>query len=908
MLEVPEVVPPDVSYYSNGKPGSRFVNINDPPDPKDCAAALCALNCYYAFSRASLDVALQKNPCNYSPHSEWYQLGINVLNTSSSVLWHFHHFPEMQKPVQEKLAELRALSRSVAMLISTMPAGYNSNFAGDHIASQKRSLNICNTNDLPIFECATKWGCFWQDRPENEIALYRELMTTPPFYCGLSGLWTGKLDFPRLAAWNPEDEKRVPAVWRSFMDELSASTNYFYRMEAKALACDDAKTDAWLEKQRNLYSRERVLPSEADNKWKASWNELWDFISTNYEAIVACNENLPHHEWGMNSLFETGSDQDRFRSIQLNYLETINNRRKQEADKLSFAHQLEFLKENKPYEFFEFVDLFRSRNYSTNQAFEIQPLLVAYKSNLVDQSKNVSVREKGKLMSAIAQVGFLENDVNRVLHPPVLHPEDEAPRPSAAAKAGTAASPEPTVTSNIVMIKQFHAIPLENLPGNEIEFPKITAHQWLEGKLLLDFEYGTQFFSFGEDGKSKSVRGALFPAIAIFDPVTERWNVVSCPEVGHQDQNNFYHRSVLLRGELFSCESKQIKKYDFQKRQWQVLDISDGNNYELFALNGHLYAANSDAIFEITDNGKATRLLASTRRHPPISVLDTQPLGAPILFSGSNHSLRAIIGNKIFTWMDSDWQEDYASPSLGAPELFDDGVLFRSVPDAFLGERDKPSCLSWLTASAAQPDLCFFSEPPAANNFTPPGFSRPAKIKTPTAKPLWTLPSDLALANVTVGLHESDLYLLADHSRVEKISNDQHVLVQENILPQDGYHAALLCFSSNLPSPQKLFLKFDSTAGCPPVTGISPSSWQMRPAVPPTWMLFTTNSLVLGLESPRNPVTPNEPADNHASHDYKTGVWMIPLGQVESAVAAQKQIQLEQKLKDEAAAKSGKTQ
>jgi hypothetical protein len=494
------------------------------------------------------------------------------------------------------------------------------------------------------------------------------------------------------------------------------------------------------------------------------------------------------------------------------------------------------------------------------------------------------------------------------LHPPSAQPQLQ-PKGQASKLSTVAATPtEPIAATNIVVLKQFHAIPLENLPGNEIEFPKITAHQWLEGKLLLDFEYGTQFFSFGEDGKSKSVRGALFPAIAIFDPATEQWNVVSCPEVGYEDKNNFYHRSVLLRGELFSCESKQIKKYDFQKRQWQVLDISDGNNYELFALNGHLYAANSDAILEITDNGKATRLLASTRRRPPISVLDTQPLGAPILFSGSNRSLRAIIGNKIFTWMDSDWHEDYASPSLGAPELFDDGVVFRSVPDAFLGERDKPSCLSWLPASAAQPDLCFISEPPAANNFTPPGFSRPAKIKTPTAKPLWTLPSDLALANVTVGLHESDLYLLADHSRVEKISNDQHVLVQENILPQDGYHDALLCFSSNLPSPQKLFLKFDSTAGCPPVTGISPSSWQMRPAMPPAWMLFTTNLLVLGLESPRNPVTLNGPADKHAGHDYKTGVWMIPLGQVESAVAAQKQIQLEQKSKDDAEAKSGKTQ
>ena len=906
--KVPAVVAANVNILSTGWRGFRFVHINDAPDPKDCDAALEALRHYEEFSRTMLAGRKAANLQSNEFLPDWYQLGINVLNSASGVLWHFSNFPGSQEPVREKLAELRAMSRSVAKLITNMPMSHGGKYEGKSFPSARQFFNIADfMDDLAIFECTVKWGCFWQDRPEDGIALYRELMTAPPFCCGMGGLWTGELDFPRLAAWNPEDEKRIPTVWRSFIDELSASTNVFFRMEAKALACADARTDAWLEKQRNLYSRERYPPSEADHKWKASRKELWDFISTNYEAIVACNENLPLHNWGMNSLFDSSGeydaseDQDRFRRIQLNYLETINSRRKHEADKLSFARQLKFLKENKPYEYFEFVNLFQSRNYSTDQALEILPLLAAYKSNLVAKSQSGSGMEKAESRSAVAQVGFLENDVNRLLHPPApqpqLQPKGQAPRPSAVANAVAAAPPEPIAATNIAVIKKFHAIPLDGLPGNEIEFPKITAHQWFEGKLLLDFEYTTFIYKFDEKGKWNSTRGAGFPAIAIFDLATEQWNVVSCPEVGYEDKNNFYHRSVLLRGELFSCESKQIKKYDFQKRQWQVLDISDGNNYELFAIHGHLYAANSDAIFEITDNGKATRLLTSTRRHPPISVLDTQPLGVPILFSGSNHSLRAIIGNKIFTWMDSDWHEDYASPSLGALELFDDGVVFRSVPDAFLGERDKPSCLSWLTASAAQPDLCFISEPPAENNFTPPGFSRTANIKTPTAKPFWTLPSDLALANVTVGLHESDLYLLVDHSHVEKISNDQHVLVQENILPQDGYHAALLCFSSNLPSPQKLFLKFDSTAGCPPVTGIRPSSWQMRPAVPPAWMLFTTNLLVLGLESPRNPVTPNGPADKHAGHDYKTGVWMIPLGQVESVVTTQKQIQLEQKRK-----------
>ncbi len=76
--------------------------------------------------------------------------------------------------------------------------------------------------------------------------------------------------------------------------------------------------------------------------------------------------------------------------------------------------------------------------------------------------------------------------------------------------------------------------------------------------------------------------------------------------------------------------------------------------------------------------------------------------------------------------------------------------------------------------------------------------------------------------------------------------------------------------------------------------------------MPPAWMLFTTNFLFCGLESSDMLIPNNEL--NLIGAVYKPGVWVLPLDQIESAVAAQKQNQLEQKSKDEAAAKSGNTQ
>jgi len=367
-----------------------------------------------------------------------------------------------------------------------------------------------------------------------------------------------------------------------------------------------------------------------------------------------------------------------------------------------------------------------------------------------------------------------------------------------------------------------------------------------------------------------------------------------------------------VRGDLFTCDGGQIRKYDFQNQRWQVLPISDGGNYELFAVNAQLYAANQNLIFEIVDGGNGTRLMASNRRRPAASVLDTQDLGTPTLFAGPDHSLRVSTKNKIFTWTGDDWREVCAAPPASSqPEVFMDGVLFREAgilsaayqngviyrqPNGVygvLGSQDEISCLANETNTAK---LCLGS----GNQTDSIRFPGPGTKTVPGPKPFWETPANL-LPNLPAALRQSDLYILEDAFAVHAIVNDRHEVLQD--IGKDEYNAALLCFSHDLPKPLKLFLKFDAPEGYPPVAGINPGSSPMFSGIPTAWMLFSTNYLLCGMEDPGN-----FPTGGAGRTGSKPGVWMIPLGQVESAVAAQKQIQLKQKSKDEAAAKSGQTQ
>src|SRR5690349_4571952 len=79
----------------------------------------------------------------------------------------------------------------------------------------------------------------------------------------------------------------------------------------------------------------------------------------------------------------------------------------------------------------------------------------------------------------------------------------------------------------------------------------------------------------------------------------------------HDDSRQIIH----LRG-------GDIRRYDSVGGKWETLPCSTGSACALFAIHNHLYSANRDAIFEIADDGKTTRTLASTRRNPPQSNLD----------------------------------------------------------------------------------------------------------------------------------------------------------------------------------------------------------------------------------------------------------------------------------------------
>jgi Ca2+-binding EF-hand superfamily protein len=350
---------------------------------------------------------------------------------------------------------------------------------------------------------------------------------------------------------------------------------------------------------------------------------------------------------------------------------------------------------------------------------------------------------------------------------------------------------------------------------------------------------------------------------------------VACPKAEILTDNPFYHRTTLWHGQIFTSNGNKVRKIDPAQNSWQELEIPELGNCELFSVNDHLYAADHSMILEILDGGRSTHILASNRRKPPVSVLDTANLGEPILFAGPGGALRLALSEKIFTGDGTNWMEVCPAPPNRLPaSVTDQAVLF-------FGDGYHMDAGIWrLPFGANQVEYCMGKPPDSGVSVN--GRSVPQS----SPKPAWNGQKEFRLDRVAAATHGTDIYLLVGRAKLEDIVDEQqHLITGKRILPQDGYHAELFCFSRNYPAPQKIFLKFNATDTTVPVVDDADRNDYGFLHPPMSWVMICGDNLLIGREYPDNRVPANGPYQN------KVGIWVTPLEPVIVEVERQKQSQ-----------------
>jgi hypothetical protein len=719
--------------------------------------------------------------------SPLYYVGVETLLNASQLLQIFHYYPESRQPANEQLKELRARARTVSIWISRAPSVPRAYRSEAGVEPPERMFSNIEDHDLLL--CETRYASLWQDRPEDCLDLYRDLLRSGNsvyFHqiCGRTSM------NPRLAAWTEQDEALLPHIWGSFVQELCNSTNALLRVEGRLFEFADAST----EEQRKKATEAAVTELLATNQFHGEGESRYLISPETGDSLTLLAP---------------------FDSVGREY-----HRRYDPMERaFKFEKQKQYLASNTPFDPEMFSRVMLCIEYSVAEAKELQPLFNIYKSNLLASLESTDSRDRLREGIAKDDLWFLEVRLSWAQRLPVpqhLPMDGPAPRgpleqritsgsrfrsPAESnlvqglsrtgsnvvarpppvrhesgsrlsyqdwrqppGNPGTGLSAREERSENLVTTARFYKIPRLALPPTPPGPFRMTVegHRVLEGKVWFDVRYG-----WGTDWRA---------AAAVWDPgdappvvsaatITNGWRVIPYPgeDAGWNDASsggwdealNGVHFELFHGALYLSVWQGLMKRFLLQSNVWETLPIPVDKPTQLFALRDRLFAANEAAIYEILDNGQRTHLLASCRRRPSGSILDTlDTLGTPVLFPGPQNSLRASIGDKIYSWKNHDWEEVFSLPGIAAPAVFDDAIILRS--------KYPPAAKFWrLPKEGSEPELCWQEEwkisPPWSIGVPPPPYIKPVTGRGAKRQP------ELTLASAAVMSERSNLYFLAPH-------------------------------------------------------------------------------------------------------------------------------------------------
>ena len=74
---------------------------------------------------------------------------------------------------------------------------------------------------------------------------------------------------------------------------------------------------------------------------------------------------------------------------------------------------------------------------------------------------------------------------------------------------------------------------------------------------------------------------------------------------------------------LYISSSDGIKRYSLARKTWEDLPVPVGGHARITAFDGRIFLTSASAIIEMSPDGQTSKVLASSRRRPPLTMLDT---------------------------------------------------------------------------------------------------------------------------------------------------------------------------------------------------------------------------------------------------------------------------------------------
>jgi curli biogenesis system outer membrane secretion channel CsgG len=753
------------------------------------------------------------------PDMTWYDLGLNLLNSASSVL-NLYYFAgkETRLPHKEEFAEIRALTRETANMIGgnrayqRLDASQGHDFLNVH--NETASWIWAGHFGLAVFQAVQ--GPLWLETPEECLQKYRDLARSGDLDRVL--LYIPHL---RIIAWNTEDRKPSALMWEEFVQELCHSSNAMTEVDGYWLDLADATTDQQIKDRGRGFFRAAVQNAYAlvgANRQQDVFGDAaqvladrtgGNYFSPSWEELEHYNQHSFRQDFGAAAF--------------VGYLETDALFNSQD-----FAKFARTMRESGGDGVLASPERVRNvlaamESYKARITQEQQQHQLAYDCHNYDAIQSWLRRAMPPEMGEAASLTnpIAPSSVPRPLLPPRLAAASNAP---AALR---------TTSSSGVHVTRFWGVPAEV----KIDYSSVQPGVEFSGG---KYRQGRYWFEAVSGHNGSFLRQAFIFAVNLRDLQTDAIALpVSGPLPDPFDGQPGFHGTCdsfeAASDFVYINGGDKLRRYSLRAKTWETLPVLLQGRTRLTLLGGRLFILGTDILLELKEDASGADILASSRRRPALNPLDSNSAYTRLSL-GADGSLRLWLEGKIYERKQAanDWLEKQTIPGTydrRAAIALDEGLaIWKRDPvkgnQLWLLPDDQTTLEFALNLAAPIPEGR--RRPMPLNRPSPPGPSE-------SENPRWQFPADAPTAasamirgtsnshfvrdasgnpssddmiKGTVALDDGDLWFFAGYLTVKGDSARGAVLSEG-----DGRHALLLHFQKDRSEAQQIPLWFDVSDG-----------------------------------------------------------------------------------------------
>ncbi|NBV23280.1 MAG: hypothetical protein EBS05_15335 [Proteobacteria bacterium] len=622
-------------YTARGYPVPFF-----PPDPRQLEMALQALSFFTSYGDLPTETEKELR-------FTWLSAGLRAVDQASSVLRHFYGGIDVRGATTESLAELRALARLSYERVAASPLVTNGvmHLEVRHVRPDHTAIEDRTTELLPVW---VRGSSYWLDDVGQSRTFLTKLVTHPAYFGASMGLPTLRDSLLRplpLTCWTVAERQAVSQTWATLVEEWGNSTNAALRIEGqlRRFELQPAMADA------EVQARAAQL---LELVWELRTNLLSGAISPHVGQFIRSAALIKLRQ-GPNAQ-ETGQQQvlglmatsirprgeaallgpfeqkwNEFNNLLQQEQETAKRQQAELAARRQWEEHKDYLRTAQTYEDGRFTSQYLHRKYSVAEMEELLPLLRPYGDRM---GWPVWPRTVADRMAK--SLGLSTNQP-----PPKPTVQASAPRPPPKqAPAKTTAS-----QTNGLQTVRFWTPPA-----------KLFSEQFARpsGPLNIQFAEGLIWTGLRSDSFNELDRQLALVAV---QPDTLRTQTYPLPKSGvklpaHDGMARpFFPGYVAWQGQVHLQLGDKLMRLKLNSGRWDELPVAVPDNSNLSVAHGRLYVSTADSILELNEAGDGTRLLASTRRRPAETPLDTLgTLAATPMFPGPGGVVRVVVNLRLF--------------------------------------------------------------------------------------------------------------------------------------------------------------------------------------------------------------------------------------------------------------------